>query len=132
MQFLNGKNSFYLVQTSSQCMQTGNRHLKKDVFRLVFLYFLTELKTYHLSYFYLQTLRYRHTDPSSMQEADVESLWLGGRASEREIRRSEVRIFIGTQNYFFVPRSWQDEEHLSVFLYQVQNLPSLLLLSTDT
>ena len=69
MQFLNGKNSFYLVQTSSQCMQTRNRHLKKDVFRLVFLYFLTELKTYHFSYFYLQTLRYRHTDRSSMQDA---------------------------------------------------------------
>ena len=50
-------------------MQTGDRHLKKVFFRLVFLYFLTELKTYHLSYFYLQTLRYRHTDPSSMQDA---------------------------------------------------------------
>ena len=25
-----------------------------------FLFFFTELKTYHLSYFYLQTLRYRH------------------------------------------------------------------------
>ena len=69
MQFLKSRNSFYLVQTSSQCMQTGDRHLKKVFFRLVFLYFLTELKTYHLSYFYLQTLRYRHTDPSSMQDA---------------------------------------------------------------
>ena len=26
----------------------------------IFLYFFTELKTYHFSYFYLQTLRYRH------------------------------------------------------------------------
>ena len=119
MQFLKSRNSFYLVQTSFQCLQTGNRHLKKVVFRLVFLYFLTELKTCHLSYFYLQTLRYRHTDPSSMQDAchmnfviDLTHrgvLWLGGRASKREIRRSEVRFFIGTQNFFFVPRSWQDE-----------------------
>ena len=31
-----------------------------DKMKNIFLYFFTELKTYHLSYFYLQTLRYRH------------------------------------------------------------------------
>ena len=36
---------------------------------------------------------------------NVESLWLSGRASERGIRKSEVRFFMGTQNVFFVPRS---------------------------
>ena len=41
-------------------------------------------------------------DLSSMQ---YESLWLSGKASEREIRRSEVRFLMGTQNFFFVPRS---------------------------
>ena len=40
----------------------------------------------------------------------VESLWLSGRASERGIRRSEVRFLMGTQNFFSVPRSWQDEQ----------------------
>ena len=32
----------------------------RDKTKNIFLYFFTELKTYHLSYFYLQTLRYRH------------------------------------------------------------------------
>ena len=49
-----------------------------------------------------------------------------GRASECGNRRSDVRFLIGTQNFFFVPRSWQDEKHLSLFLYRAQNLPSLL------
>ena len=31
-----------------------------DKMKNIFLYFFTELKTYLLSYFYLQTLRYRH------------------------------------------------------------------------
>ena len=29
--------------------------------------------------------------------------------------------------FFFDPRSWQDEKHLSLFLYRAQNLPSLLI-----
>ena len=45
--------------------------------------------------------------------AHVESLWFSGRASERGIRRSEVRFQKGTQNFFLVPRSRQDEKHLS-------------------
>ena len=45
--------------------------------------------------------------------AHVESLWFSGRASERGIRRFEVRFQKGTQNFFFVPRSRQDEKHLS-------------------
>ena len=54
--------------------------------------------------------------------AHVESLWFSGRASERGIRRSEVRFQKGTQNFFFVPRSRQDAKHLS------QNLLSLLII----
>ena len=54
--------------------------------------------------------------------AHVESLWFSGRASERGIRRSEVRFQKGTQNFFFVPRSRQDEKHLS------QNLLSLSII----
>ena len=108
----------------------------------IFLYFFTELKTYHLSYFYLQTLRYRHC--WSWQYAghvsyelrnrprSPQSLWLSGRASERGIRRSEVRFLMETQNFILVPRSWQDEKtYLSLFLYRAQNLPSLLILSTN-
>ena len=33
---------------------------------------------------------------------------------------------LGTQNFFFVLRSRQDKNHLSLFLYRAQNLPSLL------
>ena len=49
-------------------------------------------------------------DPSSMQDAchmnfvPVDYLWLSDRASERGIRRSEVRFLMGIQNFFFVPR----------------------------
>ena len=35
-------------------------------------------------------------------------------ASEDGIRRYEVRFLMGTQSFFFVPRSWQDK---NVFLY---------------
>ena len=42
----------------------------------------------------------------------VESLWLSGRASEHGIRMSEVRFPMGTQNLFFISRSWQDKKHL--------------------
>ena len=48
------------------------------------------------------------------------------RASERGIRRSEVRFLMGTQNFFFVPRSWQDEKTSFLILHRAQNLPSLL------
>ena len=37
----------------------------------------------------------------------VESLWLSGRASDCEIRRSEVWFLKGTQNFSFVLHSWQ-------------------------
>ena len=29
---------------------------------------------------------------------------------------------MGTQNFFFIPQSWQDEKHSSLFLYRAQNL----------
>ena len=41
-------------------------------------------------------------------------------ASERGIRCSEVRFLMGTQNIFFVPRSWQDEKHLSWFFTELK------------
>ena len=44
----------------------------------------------------------------------VESLWLSGKASKCGIRRSEVRFLMGTQIFPFVPRSLQDEKHLSL------------------
>ena len=54
------------------------------------------------------------------------SLFLSGRTSERGIQRPEVRFLMETQNFFYIPRSWQDGKHLSVFLYRNKNLPSLL------
>ena len=44
----------------------------------------------------------------------VKSLWLSSRALDRGIWRSEVGFLMGTQNFFFVPRLWQDEKHLSL------------------
>ena len=99
------------------------------------LYFFTELKSYHLSYSIYKHDAIDIADPNSMQDGyhelrnrprSLESLWLSSRASECRIRRSQVRFLMGTQNFFFVPRSWQDNKHLSLFLYRAQNLPSLL------
>ena len=35
----------------------------------------------------------------------------------RGIRRSEVQFLMGTQNSFFVPRSWQDEKNIPLFFF---------------
>ena len=48
---------------------------------------------------------------------------------ETFIRGSEVRFLMGTQNFFFVPRSWQDEKK-NIFLYLSPNqLDDLLMLT---
>ena len=51
-------------------------------------------------------------------KANPTSVWLSNRASERGIRRSEVRFLTGTWNLFFVPRSWQDEKYISLILHK--------------
>ena len=43
-----------------------------------------------------------------------------------QIQRSEVRFLMGTQNFFFVPRSWRNENTSFLILHRAQNLPSLL------
>ena len=43
---------------------------------------------------------------------------LGGKVSERGIRRSEVRFLMGNLGVFFVPRSWRDEKHLSLYEFK--------------
>ena len=53
-------------------------------------------------------------------------------ASERGIRRSEIRFLMGTQNFLFVPRC--DKTKKKTFLYfstELKNLPSLLFLPTN-
>ena len=55
-----------------------------------------------------------------------ESLWLSGRTLEREIRRSEVRFLMGTQNFFLSHARDELITHLSLFLSRAQNLPSPL------
>ena len=41
---------------------------------------------------------------------------------------SEIFLFVprSPQSFFFVPRSWHDKKHLSLFLCRAQNLPSVL------
>ena len=43
-----------------------------------------------------------------------------------QIQRSEVCFLMGTQNFFFVPRSWRNENTSFLILHRAQNLPSLL------
>ena len=59
----------------------------------------------------------------------VESLRLSGRASERGIRRSEVRFLMETQIFFSLSHARDMTKNIFLFLYQAQNLPSLLFLS---
>ena len=95
----------------------------------IFVYFFTELKTYHLPNFFstnitpstlliLAVFRTRVRWTSQLTSLTVASLWLSGRASERGIRWFEVRFLMGTQNVFLVPRSWQDQ--ITIFI----SLPS--------
>ena len=58
----------------------------------------------------------------------VESLRLSGRASERGIRRSEVRFLVETQIFFSLSHARDMTKNIFLFLYQAQNLPSLLFL----
>ena len=44
---------------------------------------------------------------------------------EDGLRRYEARFLVRTRKFFFVPRSWEDEKHLSQFRHRAQNLPSL-------
>ena len=90
----------------------------------IFFYFFTKLNTYHLSYYIHKYGAIDIADPSSIQDAchmnfvvdfigtveslTVESPWLSSRATKRGIWRSEIRFLMGTQNFSFVPRSWQD------------------------
>ena len=88
-----------------------------DKAKNIFLYFFTKLKTDHLSY-----STYKHdtidiANPRSMQ---------GEPHKSADSRKSEVQFLMGIQNFFFVPCSWKDEKHLSLFLYQAQNLLSHL------
>ena len=93
-------------------------------------------KTHHLSYSIHKDDAIDIAYASSMQDVchmnfvidlvTTESLWLSGRAMDCGIRRSEVWFLMGTQNFFFAPYSWQEEKHLSPFLFWAQNLPSLL------
>ena len=47
----------------------------------------------------------------------VESLWLMVKHRSAEIGRFEVQFPIGVRNFYFVPRSWQDEKiTLSIIL----------------
>ena len=54
---------------------------------------------------------------------------------EEQNMRNRTRVLhtAKTQNFFFVPRLWQDEKNFSLFLYRAQNLPiSLILFTTMT
>ena len=51
---------------------------------------------------------------------------------KKKIRRSGARFLMRTQNFCFVPRSWQDGKNLTPFLYRAQNFPSLFLVTNMT
>ena len=47
-------------------------------------------------------------------------------AWEKEKKNFEPHEESNLNFFFFVPRSWRDEKHFSIFLYRAQNLPSVL------
>ena len=78
--------------------------------------FLTELKTYHLSYYIHKTWRYWHCRPSSMQDAC--QIWTSDGPAHHCLCGSVVDWKVderfnsswGLPCPSFVPRSWQDEK----------------------
>ena len=90
-----------------------------DKTKSISFYFFTKHKTSHFSYSVYKHDAIDIANTSSMQDAchtnfvldlvTVKSLWLSSRALDRGIRRSEVGFLMGTQNFFFVPCLWQDE-----------------------
>ena len=87
---------------------------------------------FHIQVFILRHLQEKcsiinNTDPREMffvfsrawDKGKIVS-WLSGNASERRIRTSEVRILLGTQNFFYASRSWQDEKHISLSLTELK------------
>ena len=81
-------------------------------------------------------LQIPHSDalPLSHRDSSVSKVYYEVRMTRvlhtARISNVDSVMFFGTQNFFFVSYSLQDEKHLSLFLYQAQNLPSLLFLST--
>ena len=58
----------------------------------------------------------------------VESLWLMVKHRSAEIGRFEVQFPVGARNFYFVPRSWQDEKiTLSIILPSAKLTISLIL-----
>ena len=91
----------------------------------LFLFLYRAQKLLSLSLLFLST----NITPSTWLIPAVESLWLSGRASERGIRRSEVRFLMETQIFFSLSHARDMTKNIFLFLYQAQNLPSLLFLS---
>ena len=103
---------------NSCCSRTNHSQIEKCGFRLV-----TSVGQRNNS----ESSCIMRNPTSDLRIPRSDALWLRCRASERRIRRSEVRFLMGIQTFFFDPRSWQDKKHLSLFLYRAQNLPSLLI-----
>ena len=81
-------------------------------------------------------LRIPHSDalPLSHRDSSVSKVYYEVHMTRvlHTARISNVNsvMFLGLRIFFFVSYSLQDEKHLSLFLYQAQNLPSLSFLST--
>ena len=92
----------------------------------IFFYFFTELKTYYLSvsYFYLKTLRHRHGWFQPW------SLW-GSVVEHRNAESEGLRFDSSWRHRFFFSLSHARDmtKNIFLYLYQAQNLPSLLFLS---
>ena len=72
-------------------------------------------------------------DPNSMLDACHMNFVIDLAHQEVSVvRRSEVRFLMGTPNFFFVPRPWQDEKHLSLHVdifFKIRNFLSVQVFS---
>ena len=104
------------------------------------LYFFTELKTYHLPYFYHKHYAIDNADPSSMQDACHMNFVIkladrgvcGSVVEHRSVESEGLRFDSSWRLRIFSLSHARDKtkKHLFLFLYQGQNLPSPLFLST--
>ena len=56
---------------------------------------------------------------------------LCGSVVEHWSSKAQLEFLMGTQFFFFDPRSWQDEKHHSLFLYRAQNLSFFFIWFTN-
>ena len=96
---------FYILWQLAQSLK-NNVVTTVDIKKLLFFFSIqTSSKTFFYILFRACSMHAGRVSVELRSRPRSPSLWLSGRASEREIRRSKVRILMRTKNFFFHARN---------------------------